>query len=145
MTAQEYSAVLDSLDVEHNAAYQPGYLVPQSSWCNRLCSDATAKLGCPIPFRPANAQYDWLRGGGASGEWVEVTNLLEATAHAALGQPTVAAWRNNLGLHGHIALVRPNGHVCAAGAHCFNDAPLTMSFGPVVPRFFSYAAPTKEA
>ncbi len=144
MTAEEYAAVLDSMHVETEAHYQPGYLVAGATWCNRLVSDATAALGCPIPFRPANAQYDWLYAGGAGG-WVEVFGLLDATAHAALGQPTVAAWRNNLGLHGHIALVRPNGHVCAAGAHNFNDAPLTRSFGPVAPRFFTHVEPTEEA
>lgn len=146
MTAAEYDAELDSLCVETEPIYQPGYLAPGLTWCNRLVSDATARLGCPIPFLPANAQHDWLRNldGGSRAGWVEVHDLPEAIINASRGYPTVASWRNNLRPHGHIALVRSNGHICAAGAHNFNDAALTRSFGPVEPRFFTHAAPAKE-
>ncbi len=134
-----YIAQLDSLDVEHEPTYQPGYLVPGATWCNRVVSDATERLGCPVPFYLANNQHDWLSSDvGKEAGWLELVDFGAAVAAADLGQPTIASWKNPGGSHGHIAMIRPGGHITQAGAHNYNDAPLVRGFGDLQPQFFTH-------
>ena len=135
-----YRAQLDSLDVENEPMYQPGYLVPNSTWCNRVVSDATERLRCPVPLMLANEQHAWLSDerGKAAG-WIRLVDFGAAVAAADIGQPTIASWANPAGQHGHIALVRPGGHITQAGAHNHNDAPLARGFGDLQPDWFTHS------
>lgn len=152
-SAEAYLATLGGLDVEHAERYRArdvtGDHLPET-FCNFVVADATEQLGCPVPLLKATQQLAWCArpsGGGAAG-WGEVyrlpgKTLLEQLAElVGRGQPVVVFWANEP--HGHTALVRRvvNGvvHVTAAGAHNFNDAPLSASFGPARPlRFFTHA------
>ncbi len=133
-----------------------GYLVPGVTWCNRYLSDVTRNLDCEIPFQKANEMVKWLAGlQGAAAGWYEIHTLstpqglvpveTQAIARAELGLPTVAVWETpDPADHGHVAVVvpavppAPGVHVSAAGAHNFQNALISRSFGVYVPRYFTH-------
>lgn len=152
-----YLALVNAFNVEHNPIYQPGYMIPRGTWCDRYLSDVSTAFDCPIPFVLASEQVSWLASltGKAAG-WVELMTLstpqgivtveTQAIARVELGFPTVAVWANpNPKLHGHVAVVVPADplvagvHVSAAGGQCFRNALVSRSFGQIVPRYFSHA------
>lgn len=147
-----YLGAIAGFNVEHNAIYQLGYLVPGETWCNRYVYDVTRFLDCEIPFIKANMQALWLRSlAGAAAGWVELTNNgaiskeSQAIERAEVGLPTVAVLENPVPTdHGHIGMVvpaqppAPGVHVSAAGSHCFQNAPLSRSFGAYLPRYFTH-------
>jgi hypothetical protein len=112
------------------------------TFCNLLTHDATTALGCSIPFIKATEQLKWcLSPAGAASGWSECM-LSEVAAFVAAGHPVVVFWAHEP--HGHTGVIRRvvDGQVriCAAGAHNFNDALISRSFGPAQPlRYFSHA------
>ncbi len=128
-------AAVNSLKLETNEIYQPGYLVPGTTWCNRFATDITALLSCEIPFRKANQQLEYLAGlEGATAGWYELTGPVKtivAVDQAERGFPCVAVWSNPNG-HGHIALLVPGPKgkmfIAQAGASCFSSGPVTRGF-----------------
>ena len=140
-SAAALKAVLDSLDVEHEHRYRPGYLVSNSTWCNRFVTDATEKLGCPVPFVLANEQHDWISGDAGRAKGWRAVDFSEALKGINEGLPTVAAWRNPIG-HGHVGMGCPSSmpglHIAAAGRVNFACAPIAWSFGDHPFRLFSH-------
>ncbi len=143
-TPEAYAATLDGLDVENDASYHPGHLIPGTTWCNVFCADACARMGVTLARLLANELADWLPGekGKAHG-WLELVDRGAAVAAANVGQPTVCIWKNPTGPHGHIAMVRPSAsgelRICQAGATNFNDAPFNRGFGSLECRFYTHA------
>lgn len=148
-----YALQLDGLDVEHAQHYQPGWGGTGWTHCNALVADACARLGVTVPLIMANDQVDWLCGDatghfgwtpesmGPGHGWLELVTRGAAIAAANLGQPTIVAWKNHDGPHGHIAMVRPGKElrICQAGGQNFNDAPYNRGFGSLESRFFTHA------
>lgn len=135
-SADNLRTVVAGFGLETNPVYLPANGL---TWCNRYLSDVTTILDCPIPFRLADAQIEWLKSlEGAAHGWTEVP---QATASAAveLGHPAAATWSNPDG-HGHVALCVPwlkgprGVYVSQAGARNFSYGPLARGFGshPVV-------------
>jgi len=150
-----YLDAIATLDVEHRERYRArdvtGDGIPET-FCNLFLSDCTALLECPIPFILANIQVEWLSGPpGLAAGWLELHPLpgttveVQAIARAELGLPTVAAWANPSGGHGHVGMIvpaeppTPGIHVAAAGARNFQNSPIQRSFGVLHPRYFTHA------
>ncbi len=153
-SAEAYAMALDSLDVEHALHYQPGWGGVGYTHCNAVTADACVALGVRLPLLKANLNGD----AGKTQGWVKLVSRHAAVAAAGLGQPTVLSWKNPKCMHchklesehddqahafeaghGHIAMLRPNGNICQAGAHNFNDAPVEKGFGQLEPEMFTHA------
>lgn len=117
-----------------------------STFCNVFAEDVTAKMGAPLPRMMANDLYNWLGGsGGRNAGWKPVS-AAEAQRMANQGQPTVAVYHNDSGIHGHIAMVRPgsmagagNPAIAQAGAHNFLHGHLRDGFGSLPVRYYTHA------
>ncbi len=139
------TAAVEGLHVETNPLYRAGRLAAGTTWCNLFVSDLTALLGCPIPFRPANQQLQYLESfDAARAGWLELSGLAriaQAIARAAQGMPVVPAWSNPKG-HGHIAMARPGPagrlFIAQAGLRNFSSEPITNGFGVLPYRLFTH-------
>lgn len=137
-------AVVHARHVEDNPAYQPG---DGYTHCNQFVRDILADLGVPLPSPHlfANEQIDWLDSpkGRASG-WRECILSRDAAAHANVGQPCVATYRNPVlppAGHSHIAVVVPavggvGPNIAQAGYSCFSNKPVARGFGTHHVRYF---------
>jgi hypothetical protein len=143
-SASILSAVLDSLNVETVARYQP---TKGKTWCNIVINDATRCLGCEVPHWAgmgelnANGTIIWIRTNGALIGWREVGEQT-ARAEALMGHPSIAGWENAHG-HGHLAMVRPSPepgpiYICQAGATNHNCCTITAGFGKLSVIFFTH-------
>lgn len=114
--------------------------------CNYFVRDVCRALG--VGFNPmrANAIFDYLLKGVATGNgWVQVTEWI-ARALANAGFPVVAAWENPLG-PGHVAIVVPSRteldrdttFIAQAGAVNFAYGRLSDGFGRRPVAFFVHA------
>jgi hypothetical protein len=145
-------ALITGMDVVNNFAFLPhrrvlsdGDPTPLLTMCNTYVTCCTAALGCAIPPMKANEQHAWLLSPeGKRMGWMPVDNET-ARQRAQLGYPTVAAWTNPTGGHGHIALVVPQDptgpvgvYVSAAGAANFVRALWHRSFGTNAPSYFTH-------
>jgi hypothetical protein len=145
--------LISGIDVANNFAFLPhrralsdGDATPPLTLCNCYVTCCTAALGCAVPPMKANEQHAWLKSPeGQRMGWMPVDSET-ARQRAQLGYPTVAAWLNPSGGHGHIALVVPADpigpvgvYVSAAGASNFVRALLYRSFGSHnAPDFFTH-------
>ena len=82
--------------------------------CSAFAASACKKLGVYLLRPPehssthlANAQADWLAGDGKAKGWAPVADAAAAQAAANRGKVVVAVFKEGLGRHGHVALVRP--------------------------------------
>lgn len=150
-SADLYRRVCAQFNVTSSPRYAAG---PGVTWCNIYVWDATSAMGAEVPhwYDPAtgaptsvgrgvetraNDVYNWLVRG--HGGWREGTHA-EATANAALGRPSVAAYFNPTpGRSGHVAMVLPNGNIAQAGASNFFDVPVSRGFGSLPVRYFLHA------
>ncbi len=123
------TVLLGSFDVEHAVRYQPR---DGLTWCNRLVSDVTAAMDCPVPFRLANEQCLWLDSAEAASEGWSRVGAAEALQAVSKGEAVVVGWRNPEG-HGHVAMGAPGAtaqlHIAQAGGSCFNSKPVRAGFG----------------
>lgn len=161
-----YLAIIEGLHVTTSQKYHSGFLIPGATWCNRFVSDATAALGCAVPFMLANEMVEkYLAGDGKRDGWAELTPVGAqsassiAAADAKLGLPVVAGYVNlhcavcgklleaHVGVdhpfkdgHGHVAMVvpseKPGTWIAQAGAMNYDLAPISWGFGAIEPRFF---------
>jgi hypothetical protein len=85
-----------------------------STFCNVFAEDVTKAMHAPLPRMMANDLHNWLKSpAGKRAGWDQIS--AKAAQHRANeGQPTVAVWHNDAGVHGHIAMVRP-GHMAGPG------------------------------
>jgi hypothetical protein len=145
-------ALISGLDVANNFAFLPhrrvlsdGDPTPTLTLCNCYVTCCTAALGCAVPPMKANEQRTWLLSPEAQlAGWMHVDSET-ARQRAQGGYPTVAAWANPDGGHGHIALVVPTDptgpvglYVSAAGAQNYVRCLLSRSFGDLRPDFFTH-------
>lgn len=145
-------ALISGIDVVNNFAFLPhrrvlsdGDPTPLLTLCNAYVTCCTAALGCPIAPMKANEQAAWLLSPeGQLAGWMHVDSAT-AKQRAQGGYPTVAAWVNPTGGHGHIALVvpadpiGPDGiYVSAAGAQNFVRCLVGRSFGDLKPDYFTH-------
>ena len=141
-------AVAAQFDVEHH----PRYAVRDTSgdgrpdtFCNIYLWDVTRALRSEVPHwhggreLSANAVCDWLASFGNLLGWYEGNR---GAAHRASGDgmPVVAAWKNERGGSGHVALLLPPAgdelRIAQAGKRNYFDVPLERGFGALVPRFY---------
>ncbi len=150
-SADLYRRVCAQFNVTSSPRYAAG---PGVTWCNIYVWDATSAMGAEVPhwYDPAtgavtsvgrgvetraNDVYNWLVRG--LGGWREGT-YAEATANAAQGRPSVAAYFNpTAGRSGHVAMVLPNGNIAQAGAHNYFDVLVKTGFGSLPVRYFLHA------
>ncbi len=131
-TPQSILDAVAAIDPEHNPDLQPD---DGATWCNKFVMLVTAALGAPVPSDLANGQGEFIQGGNDG--WYPASSAAEAQAAALAGKVVVASWIN-LGGHGHIALVLPISgpiQIAQAGAHNYNQAPLSWGFGTKQPAF----------
>lgn len=134
--------LVSDMAVTHNFAFAPR---DGATYCNCYVAVLTAALRCPVPPRLANLQHSWLKSPEALlAGWMPV-DPETARQRAAMGYPTVAAWRNPRDdKPGHIALLvpAPQGatglYVTAAGSENFIRAPIGRSFGNNKPDLFTH-------
>lgn len=159
-----YVAVLDQFHAERSQRYQPQTTVGRDgkphtkTFCNVFCSDVTRAMDAEIPHVVDGLGFPALLGadgthelnanqtvhhlsGGAWG-WHELT-AEGAFTRAQHGYPTVAAWQNEPGRPGHIAMVEPlpphpGIFLAQAGATCGRMLPLRAAFGDKPVRFFTH-------
>lgn len=141
-------AVAAQFDVEHH----PRYAVRDTTgdgkpdtFCNIFLWDVTTALKASVPHwhggreLSANAVCDWLASFGNVLGWYE-GNRGAAHRAAGDGMPVVAAWKNERGGSGHVALLLPPAgdelRIAQAGKRCLWDVPLERGFGALVPRFY---------
>lgn len=141
-TRDNLLAIVALENVETNPVYQKDFGGKGWTHCNSFVHFVTKRLECPVPLLLANQQFIWLGGvDGKAAGWSRVDAKM-ARQWAEEGRPVVAAWFNQFG-HGHIALCVPSGpgeglHVASAGAHNFESAPVSKSFGNVEPQYFRH-------
>lgn len=147
----ELRAVIDQFEVATCERYRKRDLDGNGTLdttCNIFVHDVTKALGCEIPRMRANAMFDWLLKGLASGRrWSQVQQWV-AVALANAGYPVVAAWENPGGA-GHIAVVVPSRSeldrehtfIAQSGAVCFGYGRLEQGFGTKSPAALFFAHP----
>lgn len=141
--------VLEQFEVRTNPRYAP---TATSTYCNIYVWDCTRALYAEIPHwvedpkrreLNVNATMKWLEEHGKAHGWHEVDETV-AVAHADIGGPAVAIWRNpNPRRSGHIAMLLPSRgrgvRIAQAGRRNLFDVTLPMGFGRVEPiRFFAH-------
>lgn len=116
--ARKLEQILDGLDVEHHWLRETRKQENKDgttsritvTHCDAFVKTACDKLGAPLirgkGWGHANQQADWLRDKGAARGWEEVSPV-QAQARANEGHAVVAAFKNEEGGHGHVAMVRP--------------------------------------
>ena len=140
-SAKEYAQVLAQIN-PRSAKYMPH---SGSTFCNVFAEDVTAKMGAPLPRLMANDLYNWLgSSAGKNAGWHQVS-AAEAQKAANAGDPTVAVYHNNTGVHGHIAMVRPghmagpgNPAIAQAGAENFLNGHKTDGFGSLPVKYYTH-------
>lgn len=152
-TPESVLALITGIDVVNNFAFLPhrrlldnAASTPVLTMCNTYVTCCTAGLGCAVPPMLANRQHAWLKSAeGKLAGWMPVDSET-ARQRAQLGYPTVAAWTNPTGGHGHIALVVPPDpagpvgvYVSSAGSKNFVRALMQRSFGlSLAAEFFTH-------
>ena len=123
------TALVAQLNVTNDERYLPAKGL---TWCNRYVADFTSALGCPVPFRLANAQVLWLDSIEAGMDQWERVSYVEALAAVEKGEVVVVGWFNPDG-HGHVAVGVPAPgvelHISQAGSRNFASKPVSSGFG----------------
>ncbi len=161
-SADNYLAVVKQFDVENNHRYTPDHAGHGETYCNIFLWDVTKAMNAEIPHWAdsstgyptpmgkgvelnANAVVNWLVKDTSANTveaeshgWREIPEP-EAAIAASAGRPTVAVWRNPVGI-GHVAMVIPSSEkgtrLAAAGTHCYADCSVQQSFGGRNVRYF---------
>ncbi len=157
LNREQINRVIDELNAEGTARYQPNYRGRGETYCNIYVKDAAKKLGIPLPeyldwnkdgtpddYLNANEMLRWMNGSlsrvnaneslGPDVGWRQITQA-EAVRLAKDGNFVVAGWQNpNPSNPGHMALVRPdseigNIQIAQAGGKNFSKGSLADGFG----------------
>lgn len=139
-----YKSIIDSLDVEHNPAYQPrnhGAL----TFCNYFAQDVMRKMGEDLPTGGCTSMQNSLRAGYS--HWKRLS-AVEAQNRANAGFGAIGITYDHVVViyPGHTASTLTEVYMSMAGNPCRNNRPITYAWTPDRRReieFYSYY-PTED-